>query len=84
MRLRWYLEHPEKLKDKDEFVRIVTQHPGLGIEFVERWQPSRITIVIATLVTLSLVVALAYSEVTGDIVTGFTVAGMFLIDTVPY
>lgn len=74
MRLRWYLEHPEKLKDKDEFVRIVTQHPGLGIEFVERWQPSRITIVIATLVTLSLVVALAYSEVTGDIVTGFTVA----------
>ncbi|EED83324.1 predicted protein [Postia placenta Mad-698-R] len=78
MRLRWYLEHPEKLKDKDEFVRIVTQHPGLGIEFVERWQPSRITIVIATLVTLSLVVALAYSEVTGDIVTGFTVAAYAL------
>lgn len=75
MRLRWFLDHPDSLKGSREFMQVLTQRTDLGIEFVERWQASRIFIAIVLPVAASLLVGVLYSALTNDVSSGFTVAG---------
>lgn len=74
MRLRYYLQHPDELKDSREFMQVLIQRPDLSIEFLERWQASRIGLLLLVLVFLSLAVGVIYTETTGDVSSGFTIA----------
>ncbi|KAF9811055.1 hypothetical protein IEO21_06684 [Rhodonia placenta] len=74
MRLRYYLQHPDELKDSREFMQVLIQRPDLSIEFLERWQASRIGLLLLVLVFLSLAVGIIYTETTGDVSSGFTIA----------
>ncbi|KDQ58972.1 hypothetical protein JAAARDRAFT_128216 [Jaapia argillacea MUCL 33604] len=75
MRLRWFLHHPSSMKGRYEFMQVLTARSDLGIEFVERWQASRITIAIITPVAMSLLLALLYAYFTGDVSGAFTISG---------
>lgn len=77
MRLRWFLHHPEYMKGRHEFMQVLTADPDLGIEFIERWQLSRIAIGVLIPVFASLAIGVVYSGVMDDPSTGFTIAGMF-------
>ncbi|KAF9811056.1 hypothetical protein IEO21_06685 [Rhodonia placenta] len=75
MRLRWFLHHPEYMKGRHEFMQVLTADPDLGIEFIERWQLSRIAIGVLIPVFASLAIGVVYSGVMDDPSTGFTIAG---------
>lgn len=79
MRLRYYLQHPDELKDSREFMQVLIQRPDLSIEFLERWQASRIGLLLLVLVFLSLAVGIIYTETTGDVSSGFTIASTSLL-----
>ena len=76
MRLRYFLAHPNVLKGRHEFIRVLTARTDLGIEFIEGWQLSRIAIAILLPVVASLVLAVFYSVFVGDVSGAFTIAGM--------
>ena len=73
MRLRYLLDHPEALKGSHDFVRTLLERPGVGIEFVERWQARRLAFAVLVPVFLSLITSLVYASVTRDVSTAFTV-----------
>ncbi|PIL28352.1 hypothetical protein GSI_09503 [Ganoderma sinense ZZ0214-1] len=75
MRLRYFLRHPEQMKDRHEFMQVLTARTDLGIEFVEGWQLSRIAVAILLPVLASLVLAVLYSALYGDVSGAFTIAG---------
>ncbi|TFY62181.1 hypothetical protein EVJ58_g4031 [Rhodofomes roseus] len=75
MRLRWFLHHPSYMKGRHEFMQVLTVRTDLGIEFVERWQLSRIAIAIMLPVLLSVVIGVVYSIAAKDPSTAFTIAG---------
>lgn len=75
LRWRWYLAHPEATRGKQEFVQSLTQRPDLGIEIQERWDVWRIGILIGILIAASLMVGVSYSIRTGDVSSGFAIAG---------
>lgn len=75
LRLRWLLRHPETRRDNREFMHVLTARSDLGIEFVERWQASRLVIVILFPVLLSIVAGVLYSILTKDVSSAFTIAG---------
>ncbi|TFY62190.1 hypothetical protein EVJ58_g4023 [Rhodofomes roseus] len=72
MRLRFLLDHPEKLRGSRDFMKMLDA-PGVGIEFVERWQAKRLAFAVIGLVLLSLAASLIYACVTGDVSTAFTI-----------
>ncbi|EMD36606.1 hypothetical protein CERSUDRAFT_95896 [Gelatoporia subvermispora B] len=74
MRLRYFLHHPEAMRGRHEFLQVLTDNPKLGVEFVERWQVSRIAIAVLIPVIMSVVVGVVYSGLTGDASTAFTIA----------
>ncbi len=75
MRLRYFLRHPDQMKGRHEFMQVLTARTDLGIEFVEGWQLSRIAIAILLPVLASLVLAVLYSALYGDVSGAFTIAG---------
>ncbi|EMD36605.1 hypothetical protein CERSUDRAFT_95895 [Gelatoporia subvermispora B] len=75
MRLRYFLHHPEAMRGRHEFLQVLTDNPRLGVEFVERWQVSRIAIAVLIPVIMSVIVGVVYSGITGDASTAFTIAG---------
>ena len=75
MRLRWFLHHPSYMQGRHEFMEVLTARTDLGIEFVERWQLSRIAIAIIIPVIISVVVGVVYSISAHDPGTAFTIAG---------
>ncbi|KDQ58981.1 hypothetical protein JAAARDRAFT_128014 [Jaapia argillacea MUCL 33604] len=75
MRLRWFLNHPNSMKGRYEFMQVLTARPDLGIEFVERWQASRIAIAVITPVAMSLLFALLWAHFKGDVSGAFTISG---------
>ena len=77
MRLRYFLHHPEQMKDRREFMQVLTARTDLGIEFVEGWQLSRIAIAILLPVVASLLLAIFYSVFVGDVSGAFTIAGVY-------
>lgn len=77
MRMRYLLVHPEYMKGKREFMRVLTARTHVGVEFVERWQASRMVVAILLPVIVSLVTGVVYSGLTKDVSSGFTVAGEF-------
>ncbi|OCH91713.1 hypothetical protein OBBRIDRAFT_514563 [Obba rivulosa] len=77
MRFREYLKNPGQLEGDHDFMRSFTQNVYHGVEFIERWQVSRIVIVIAVPLTVSLIVAISYAIGTGDVSSAFTIAGKF-------
>ena len=58
---------------------MLTARKDLGIEFVERLQLDRIAVAILVPVFLSIIIGVAYSGITGDVSSAFTVAGRFFI-----
>ncbi|KAI0788316.1 hypothetical protein C8Q74DRAFT_1196835 [Fomes fomentarius] len=74
MRLRYFLRHPDQMKGRHEFMQVLTARTDLGIEFVEGWQLTRITIAILLPILLSTVLAVVYSIVLGDVSDAFTIA----------
>ncbi|KAI9067736.1 hypothetical protein FKP32DRAFT_1563101 [Trametes sanguinea] len=75
MRLRWFLHHPEKMKGRYEFMQVLTARTDLGIEFVEGWQLTRISIAILLPVVGSLLLGIFYSLFVGEVSDAFTIAG---------
>lgn len=75
MRLRWFLHHPSYMRGRHEFVQVLTARTELGIEFVERWQISRIAIAIILPVLASTAIGIIYSIAAKDPSTAFTIAG---------
>ena len=75
MRLRYFLRHPDQMKGRHEFMQVLTARTDLGIEFVEGWQLSRIAVAILLPVLASLVLAVLYSALYGDVSGAFTIAG---------
>lgn len=75
MRLRWFLHHPSYMQGRHEFMDVLTSRTDLGIEFVERWQLSRIAIAIIMPVLMSVVIGVVYSAAARDPGTAFTIAG---------
>lgn len=73
MRLRFLLDHTEELNESTALVQTLLGSPGIGIEFVERWQVKRITLAVLIPVTLSLIASLVYVGATKDVPTAFTV-----------
>ncbi|KAI0730092.1 hypothetical protein C8Q72DRAFT_883688 [Fomitopsis betulina] len=73
MRLRFLLDHPEVLKGRTDFIRALSESPGVGIEFVERWQARRLALAVLIPVALSLIASLVYAGVTKDVSTAFTI-----------
>lgn len=57
-------------------MEVLTARSDLGIEFVERWQLSRIAIAIIIPVFMSVVIGVVYSIAARDPGTAFTIAGM--------
>lgn len=78
MRLRWFLHHPSYMHGRHEFLEVLTARTDLGIEFVERWQLSRIAIAIIIPVFMSFVIGVVYSIAARDPGTAFTIAGMYI------
>lgn len=64
------------MQGRHEFMEVLTARSDLGIEFVERWQLSRITIAIIIPVFMSVVIGVVYSVAARDPGTAFTIAGM--------
>lgn len=77
LRLRWFLNHPDKLHGKYDFIQVLTARDDLGIEFVERWQASRLAVAILFPVVLSIVAGVLYSILTKDVSSAFTIAGKY-------
>ncbi|KAJ3522424.1 hypothetical protein NM688_g8877 [Phlebia brevispora] len=75
MRLRYLLANPQLSKDRYEFMQVFTARTDVGIEFVERFQLTRIAIAVLVPVALSLIVGVVYSAITGDVSSGFTISG---------
>jgi len=75
MRLRWFLHHPSYMRGRHEFIQVLTARTDLGIEFVERWQLSRIAIAVLLPVLASVVIGVVYSIAADDPSTAFTIAG---------
>ena len=75
MRLRYFLHHPEQMKDRREFMQVLTARTDLGIEFVEGWQLTRISVAILLPVIASLLLGIFYSIFAGDVSDAFTIAG---------
>ncbi|KAH9917249.1 uncharacterized protein B0H18DRAFT_883935 [Fomitopsis serialis] len=75
MRLRWFLHHPSYMRGRHEFMQVLTARTDLGIEFVERWQLSRIAIAVLLPVLASVVIGVVYSIAASDPSTAFTIAG---------
>ena len=72
MRLRYFLRHPEQMKGRYEFMRVLTARTDLGIEFVEGWQVTRIAVAILLPVLGSLILGVCYSVFAGDVSGAFT------------
>ncbi|OCH91712.1 hypothetical protein OBBRIDRAFT_872234 [Obba rivulosa] len=75
LRFRWCLNHPESQGGRYDFMRALTRRADYGIEFVERWQVTRLVIAIVLPLALSLLVAIIYTLRTGDVSSAFTIAG---------
>lgn len=75
MRLRSLMNDPSKLRGRYEFVEALTERTDVGIEFVERFQLSRIAIAIVFPVVLSALLGIFYSIFLQDVSSAFTVAG---------
>ncbi|KAI1792092.1 hypothetical protein LXA43DRAFT_944505 [Ganoderma leucocontextum] len=75
IRLRYFLHNPDQMKGRHEFMQVLTARTDLGIEFVEGWQLSRIAVAILLPVLASLVLAVLYSTLYGDVSGAFTIAG---------
>ncbi|KAH9930161.1 uncharacterized protein B0H18DRAFT_873437 [Fomitopsis serialis] len=73
MRFRFFLNHPEKLRGSRDLMGQLMSRPGVGIEFVERWQAKRLTFAVIGLVFLSLIVSLTYAWITRDVSTAFSI-----------
>ena len=65
------------MQGRHEFMEVLTARSDLGIEFVERWQLSRIAIAIIIPVFMSVVIGVVYSIAARDPGTAFTIAGMW-------
>ncbi|TFY62183.1 hypothetical protein EVJ58_g4024 [Rhodofomes roseus] len=78
MRLRFLLDHPEQLRGRRDFITALLERPGVGIEFVERWQAKRLTVAVVGLVFISLIASLLYAWITKDVSTAFTI-GFILV-----
>ncbi|KZT73462.1 hypothetical protein DAEQUDRAFT_413800 [Daedalea quercina L-15889] len=74
-RLRYLLDHPWRLSRQHEFMLVLTARTDLGIEFIELWQLSRITIAIVVPVLASAAIGVVYSVAARDTAAGFTIAG---------
>ncbi|KAI0711831.1 hypothetical protein C8T65DRAFT_574887 [Cerioporus squamosus] len=75
MRLRYFLHHPDQMKGRHEFMQVLTARTDLGIEFVEGWQLTRISVAILLPVVASLILGVVYSILENDVSSAFTVAG---------
>lgn len=69
------------MRARHEFMQVLTARTDLGVEFVERWQLSRIAIAILVPVLFSVVIGVVYSATTHDPSTAFTIAGVFCTKT---
>ncbi|OBZ72153.1 hypothetical protein A0H81_07390 [Grifola frondosa] len=75
LRVRHFLNKPETLKGRREFMQVLTERPDFGLEFVERWQAFRLAVAILLPIFLSLVTGVVYSGLTQDVSSAFTIAG---------
>ena len=75
MRLRYLLQNPKCMRGRHEFMQVLTARTDLGIEFIERFQLTRIAIAVIIPVLLSVLVGVLYSALTGDVSSGFTISG---------
>ncbi|KAI0353640.1 hypothetical protein OH77DRAFT_1406358 [Trametes cingulata] len=75
MRLRYFLHHPEQMKGRREFMQVLTARTDLGVEFVEGWQLTRISIAILLPVVASLLLGVLYAVLEGAVSDAFTIAG---------
>ncbi len=73
-RLRYLLAHPEHVRGEHAFMRVLTESPAHGVEFVERWNLWAVSAVVLGLALVSLSIALAYGWFTSDWPNGFTIA----------
>ena len=68
------------MKDKYEFMQVLTSRTDLGVEFVERFQLARIAVAVVFPVMASAILAILYSIFTGDVSSAFTVSSeIFLL-----
>ena len=65
------------MKDRHEFMQVLTARTDLGIEFVEGWQLTRMAIAVLLPVIASLVLGVVYSIFEKDVLSAVTVAGKF-------
>lgn len=82
MRLQYLLARPRYMTGKYDFMEVLTADPGLGIEFIERFQLTRLAIAILLPVFCSILLAVIYSVFMHDPATAFTIAGEVVIATV--
>ncbi|KAI9067733.1 hypothetical protein FKP32DRAFT_1588345 [Trametes sanguinea] len=74
MRMRYLLEHPDHMRGKYEFMRVLTESAEYGVEFVERWDMARVCTVVIGSALLSLSIAVVYGCLAKDWSTGFQIA----------
>ncbi|OSC96950.1 hypothetical protein PYCCODRAFT_1448251 [Trametes coccinea BRFM310] len=77
MRMRYLLQHPDHMRGKREFMRVLTESPEYGVEFVERWDMVRVCTVVIGSALLSLSIAVGYGCLAKDWSTGFQIASFF-------
>ncbi|KDQ56470.1 hypothetical protein JAAARDRAFT_59331 [Jaapia argillacea MUCL 33604] len=76
--VRFYLRNPNVMKGKSMFMQIMRSGPGHGIELVEGWDPTRLLILAAWPIALSLIFALLWSYLKSDVSGAFTVSSYML------
>ncbi|KAI0703833.1 hypothetical protein BC835DRAFT_1262366 [Cytidiella melzeri] len=79
MRLRYLLQHPRSMSNRYEFMQVLTARTDLGIEFVERFQLSRIAFAVLFPILISTLLGVVYAALTGDVSSAFTISGKFVI-----
>ncbi|KAI9001492.1 hypothetical protein BD414DRAFT_474817 [Trametes punicea] len=77
MRMRYLLDHPHHMRGKHDFMRVLTESSDYGIEFVERWNMTRVCVLVVGSALLSLSIALMYGVFTKDWSAGFQIASFF-------
>ncbi|KAI0636316.1 hypothetical protein C8Q77DRAFT_1052946 [Trametes polyzona] len=77
LRLRYLLKHPEHVRGAHEFVRALTESAECGVEFVERWNMLRVSVVVIGSAAASLTIAVMYGWLSRDWADGFTIASFF-------
>lgn len=63
------------MEGRYEFIQVFTARTDLGIEFVERFQLSRIAIAVILPIVFATLFGIIWAVLTGDVSSAFTVSG---------